>query len=224
MRLIRSLFRRKTEERNFRSDTYWRNRYETGGNSGAGSYGRLAEYKADLINDLVAKRDVQSVIEFGSGDGNQCSLLTIRNYTGVDISPAVVAACCTRFAGRPGWRFLTVADYMAEPAQADMSMSLDVIYHLVEDEVFDRYMENLFRASTRFVLIYSSDTNTPSRATHVRHRQYSDWIAEHAPAFSLVQSYENPYPMTPGSDPRTTSFARFKLFARQHEGRAGDTK
>ena len=217
MRSLRSLFRRKTEDGEFHSGAYWRGRYEAGGNSGAGSYGRLAEYKASFINDLVKTHELQSVIEFGSGDGNQCSLLTIENYTGVDISPAVVAACRKRFAGQENWRFLTDAEYHAHPVQADMSMSLDVIYHLVEDAVFERYMETLFSASTRFVLVYSSDTDTPSKATHVRHRSYSDWIAAHAPAFALVEAFEQPYPMRPGSDPRTTSFASFKLFARRDE-------
>ncbi|WP_137111280.1 class I SAM-dependent methyltransferase [Rhodobacter sp. SY28-1] len=211
---LRSLFRRKKEVSEFHSDAYWRDRYEAGGNSGAGSYGRLAEYKAGFINDLVKTHEVQSVIEFGSGDGNQCSLLTIENYTGVDISPAVVTACRKRFAGRENWQFLTDAEYQVNPAQADMSMSLDVIYHLVEDAIFERYMETLFSASRRFVLVYSSDTDTPSRATHVRHRSYSNWIAAHAPAFALVEAFEQPYPMRPGSDPRTTSFASFKLFAR----------
>lgn len=221
MRLLRYFFRRRKEEGEFCSHVYWRSRYEAGGNSGAGSYGRLAEYKAGFINDLVAQCKPRDVIEFGSGDGNQCSLLTIEKYTGVDISPSVVAACRTRFARHKGWRFLTEAEYQADPIQADLSMSLDVIYHLVEDEVFERYMATLFAASTEFVLIYSSDTEMPSEATHVRHRRYSDWVAAHAPAFALVQVFEHPFPNSPGSDPRTTSFARFKLFSRRIAAQGG---
>ena len=34
------------------SNEYWEQRYKTGGNSGAGSYNRLAEHKADIINLL----------------------------------------------------------------------------------------------------------------------------------------------------------------------------
>lgn len=215
MRLLRSLLRRKTKEGEFRSGDYWNGRYASGGNSGAGSYGRLAEYKARFINELVAQRGIQSVIEFGSGDGNQCSMLNIDHYIGVDISPVVVEACRARFAGRAGWRFLTDAEYRAAPMQADLSMSLDVIYHLVEDEVFHRYMATLFDAAQRFVLVYSSDADMPSRASHVRHRRYSDWIREFARPFELAEAYDHPYPMRPGSDPRTTSFASFKLFSRR---------
>ena len=34
---------------------------------------------------------------------------------------------------------------------------MDVIYHLVEDEIFESHMAALFNHATRFVLIYSSN-------------------------------------------------------------------
>lgn len=214
MRFLRSLFWRNAASVNFRSGSYWVRRYETGGTSGSGSYGRLAEYKAGVINSLAREWAVRSVVEFGSGDGNQCSLLDIDSYLGVDISPAVIAACRARFVDRPGWTFLTLDDWKAAPRVADMAMSLDVIYHLVEDDVFGDYMARLFDAADRFVLIYSSDAEMPSRAHHVRHRRYSDWITAVRPDFALLQSFNHPYPMTERSDPKQTSFAHFKLFGR----------
>ena len=33
------------------SEKYWEKRYIAGGNSGAGSYGKLAEFKAEVLND-----------------------------------------------------------------------------------------------------------------------------------------------------------------------------
>ena len=47
------------------SADYWEARYRDGGNSGAGSYGRLALFKARFLNDFVRSENVQSVIEFG---------------------------------------------------------------------------------------------------------------------------------------------------------------
>ena len=35
------------------SKNYWEERYKTGGNSGAGSYDRLAKFKAQIINDFI---------------------------------------------------------------------------------------------------------------------------------------------------------------------------
>jgi hypothetical protein len=54
---------------------YWEKRYRRNGNSGSGSYGKLAEYKATVINGFVAANNIQQVMEFGCGDGNQLKQL-----------------------------------------------------------------------------------------------------------------------------------------------------
>lgn len=56
------------------STDYWESRYATGGTSGPGSSGKLAEFKAEVLNSFVRRDNVLSVIEFGCGDGNQLSL------------------------------------------------------------------------------------------------------------------------------------------------------
>ena len=55
------------------SEAYWISRYKQGGNSGAGSYNNLAEFKGEIINDFVATHHTKTVIEFGCGDGNPLS-------------------------------------------------------------------------------------------------------------------------------------------------------
>ena len=45
-----------------KTSEYWENRYKKSGNSGAGSYGRLAEFKADVINNFIAENKITSVI------------------------------------------------------------------------------------------------------------------------------------------------------------------
>ena len=37
------------------SNTYWKERYKTGGNSGSGSYNHLSEFKAKILNDFIEK-------------------------------------------------------------------------------------------------------------------------------------------------------------------------
>ena len=137
------------------SASYWRQRYAGGGDSGAGSYGKFAEFKARVLNSLFAEFGLSSVIEFGSGDGNQVRLLKVRDYLGVDISADAVARCRAAFADAPGRRFVLATDYSGE--RADAALSLDVIYHLVEDVAFEQYMRQLFAAAKRCVVIYSSD-------------------------------------------------------------------
>lgn len=47
------------------SGSYWENRYESGRNSGDGSYGALAGFKAEILNKFVDDNAIQTVIEFG---------------------------------------------------------------------------------------------------------------------------------------------------------------
>ena len=207
MKLLNSLLRRK-----FQSGDYWRQRYEKGRTSGPGSYGRLSEYKAQIVNGIVEDRAIRSVIEFGCGDGNQSALFDIPRYVGVDISPLVIERARSTFADRPDWSFEVADKKVRTVGRHDMSMSLDVIYHLVEDDVFDSYMRDLVSASRRYLLIYASDHDETTADVHVRHRKYSDWLARKAPEFKLATNYEQPYPKGADTDPKTTSFAHFKLF------------
>ncbi|WP_425052968.1 class I SAM-dependent methyltransferase [Psychromarinibacter sp. S121] len=210
------LFSKKRKRPFTGSGDYWVQRYGDGRTFGSGSYGRLAEYKAGFINDFVRDNGIGAVIEFGSGDGNQASMFDFADYTGVDLVPQVVEAARARFADRPGWRFLTVAEDVAEAGRYDLAMSLDVIYHLVEDDVFEAYMTRLFAASDRFVLVYASDVDMVDTGNaHVRHRRYSDWVAANAPDFREAGAWDQPYPAAPSQETRATSFAAFKLFERR---------
>ena len=74
----------RTKPRTFAGSViYWEQRYAQGGNSGVGSCGKFAEFKAELLNRFVAQHGVHTVIEFGCGDGNQLSLARISSLHGV---------------------------------------------------------------------------------------------------------------------------------------------
>ena len=95
----------------FDISTYWENRYKAGKTSGGGSYGRLAEFKAAVLNDCVERQDVKTVVEFGCGDGNQLSLARYPVYTGYDVSETAVQLCKAKFANDPSKQFRHVRDY-----------------------------------------------------------------------------------------------------------------
>ena len=80
------------------SSVYWDGRYKSGGTSGRGSSGRLAEFKAEFLNDYVKQRGIASVIEHGCGDGAQLKLAQYPSYTGLDISPRAIELCRRIFA------------------------------------------------------------------------------------------------------------------------------
>jgi hypothetical protein len=200
----------RDEPAKFSSEEYWEDRYRRGGTSGAGSYGRLADFKAEFLNNFVVRHEIASVIEFGCGDGNQLSLAAYPRYRGVDVSAAAAQACMARFAGDATKEFATLSDYGGQ--RAELSLSLDVVFHLVEDDTFDAHMTSVFDAAERFAIVYASNHDEQASARHVRHRRFTDWVEARRPDFALRERVPNRYPFDP-ADPDNTSFADFYVFA-----------
>lgn len=200
------------------SRPYWESRYARGGNSGAGSYQRLAIFKAEILNSFVQTHDIQSIIEFGCGDGNQLSLADYPKYLGVDISSTALKLCVDRFHDDPKKTFGLYDDFSDRNENnkqtAELTLSLDVIYHLVEDDIFEMHMKNLFEFATRFVIVYSSNHGGGATAGHVRHRNFTNWVLENASSWQLETKIDNKYPHDP-DDPDETSFADFYVFERK---------
>jgi SAM-dependent methyltransferase len=210
-RIYWKLLARKNEPKPFPgSAEYWERRYSAGGNSGAGSYALFAEFKAEVLNGFVAKHQVKTVIEFGCGDGNQLALAKYPAYLGFDVSSTAIAQCQALFKSDTHKSFFLMSEYNGE--SADLALSLDVIYHLVEDNVFEHYMRTLFDAATRYVIIYASDSNNNRgyEGTHVRHRKFTSWIQENLSNWELVEQLPNRYPYH--GDYRKGSFADFFIY------------
>jgi hypothetical protein len=182
------------------SAQYWEQRYARGGDSGEGSRGALAESKAKVLNGLVAEHRFESVIEFGCGDGEQLALADYPRYLGLDVSPTTLRRTIARFADDPSRSFaLYDPECFADRAgliAADLALSLDVIYHLVEDRVYDLHLRHVFAAARRQVVLFTSDADDPSVAgtfaPHVRHRPVARDVAERFPEWRLRERIENP--------------------------------
>jgi SAM-dependent methyltransferase len=178
------------------SARYWERNYARGGTSGPGSYGALATGKAAFLNDFVRKHGVRSVIEFGCGDGHQLSLADYPSYIGLDVSRSAVERCKRRFADDPAKSFfLYDGACFADRAglfTADLAISIDVIYHLTEDAVFEAYMTHLFAAGKKFVIVYATNGETRGTAPHVRHRHFTRWVDAHHPDWRLLEVTRGP--------------------------------
>jgi len=198
------------------SKEFWETRYSLGGNSGKGSYGKFAQFKADVLNEFVKEKAILSIIEFGCGDGNQLSLSKYPKYTGLDVSPTAISLCREKFDQDRRKSFFLYSPSCFVDHQnifmADLGLSLDVIYHLVEDDVYHAYMDHLFSASKKFVIIYSSDMDQAggAHARHVRHRKFSARVKEHFQNWKLLEQIKNPYPGK--GDFGQGSFADFFIF------------
>lgn len=196
---------------------YWETRYRDGGDSGSGSYNRLAEFKAGFINRIVKEYSVASVIEFGCGDGNQLLLARYPMYLGFDVSKTAIQKCRRAFAGDGSKSFRLLSEYRGE--KADLSLSLDVVYHLIEDSLYDSYLRTLFDSSLRLVIIYSSNDeslNAKYGGGHVRHRVFTDWVGANRPEWTLREKQHNEYPFNP-EDRDNTSLADFYVFHKSGE-------
>jgi cyclopropane fatty-acyl-phospholipid synthase-like methyltransferase len=178
------------------SAAYWERAYTNGETSGQGSYGTLGTAKAEFLNAFVVEHGVESIIEFGCGDGHQLSLSRYPRYIGLDVSRSAIAHCKQRFAADLTKSFFlydgTCFVDRAGIFVADMALSLDVVYHLVEDTVFEAYMNHLFAAGQRYVVAYATNTEISGTAPHVRHRRFTSWVEDMCPHWRLVEVKRGP--------------------------------
>jgi len=197
------------------SRKYWESRYDSGGTSGDGSYGKLAEFKAEVVNSFIREHGIRSVLELGCGDGNQLTLASYPEYIGLDVSRSAMKLCKERFKhDKTKSFFLYDTDCFVDVHsifRSELTLSLDVIYHLVENRIFELYMKHLFSAAEKFVIIYSSDTDVnPSRVPHIRYRHFSEWVKVNFPEWKLIRRITNKYPFR-GND-KTGSLSDFFIY------------
>ncbi|WGK64057.1 methyltransferase domain-containing protein [Croceiramulus getboli] len=153
------------------------------------------------------------MIELGFGDGNQLEYFNFPSYLGFDVSEVVIENCRQKFKEQSHMRFQHV-DIIADQ-KAELVLSLDVIYHLIEDQVYHKYMNQLFDLSERYVIIYAYDSeDAEHHPPHVKPRKFTQWIQAQRPNFKLIQHIPNRYPYNE-KKPKKTSFADFYIYERE---------
>jgi hypothetical protein len=174
------------------STAYWKSRYANGGNSGLGSFGQVANHKASVVSEILATYDVQSVVDLGCGDGNQLNLLNLNyiNYMGYDVSSSLMAKLQENFKQFENLRFSSdfteVLGFNSTIERPSLVLSLDVIYHLVQDSVYYDYLEKIGILSPDLILIYSSNFDEGTDKYHVRHRKFTRDFPNLFPAYSML--------------------------------------
>lgn len=167
---------------------YWNRRYRKGGTSGAGSQGEEVEAKARHINEFIVKEGITSVVDWGCGDGELLRRLNLEGvtYTGVDLSAETIARVVPRY---PRLNFVRM-DTREGPSisiGAELSLSIDTIFHLPDDVAYRRYLAYLFGSATRYVLIHSPNRDEDKHGHHLRYRRFTQdirfapWSIQDAP-------------------------------------------
>lgn len=168
----------------------WERRYKNGGTSGAGSRGAHRTRKAVYVDALISREWIESVVDWGCGDGEQLAAMKMipRAYVGVDVAKTALRRCRRRF---PDRRFvlwnLEDPESPVWQLRAELALSMDVLFHLVEDADYEKYLRALFTSASRFVCIHSTNVDRPPRA-HMRHRAwlpdalrlYPEWMLREA--------------------------------------------
>lgn len=184
---------------------YWDRRYREGRTSGAGSEGDEGAYKAQYLTDFTHEHGITSVIDWGCGDGQVLELVRFPEgikYVGVDVSLTIVERMKEKFTSP--YTFVTTTDYLnsvdqlRERMQAStphtirghalrwrLALSMDVLFHLPDDQDYHEYLNCLFNSASRFVLIYSTNYDGGRTARHVYRREFTPDIAERFPEWSL---------------------------------------
>ena len=195
-------WKKKQQKRHFKgSEKYWEERYHNQGNSGSGSYDHLAEFKAEFLNDFVKSNNIGSVIEFGCGDGNQLALSEYPKYVGLDVSPTAIRMCEDIFKNDSTKSFFLYNSLAYQDRlgifKAELSLSLDVLFHLVEHDIFTSYLKHLFNASSMYVIIYASDYDQEDEPIyrHEHRRNFTRFVSMQFPDWKLKEVVRNKYPV-----------------------------
>tara|TARA_R110002074_G_scaffold5504_1_gene27194 strand:- start:273 stop:899 length:627 start_codon:yes stop_codon:yes gene_type:complete len=160
--------------RNFDSTSYWENRYSNGGNSGRGSYNEIANYKAKIINNFIEKNNIKNLIDYGVGDGNQLSFLKCENIIGLDVSPTIIDQLKLIYGSDNTKQFYLVNNFNITN-KSTLVISCEVLFHLINIDIWKKYITNLFAYSNKYIIIFAADYDK-DYGNHCKCRKFTDYI------------------------------------------------
>ena len=168
---------------------YWQKRYASGRNSGAGSYGANAEYKSSVINEIVEREGIQSVLEFGCGDGNQLTYYRFPRYVGLDVTQEAVDMCSAKFADDPtkSFQYYTPGEHLTL-GSFDMTMAVEVLMHVTRDDDYFQTLQAILDNSLRWVVLIDPlwPVREYQKGSHEKHRQLLQFL-EDLDDFEIVE-------------------------------------
>jgi SAM-dependent methyltransferase len=202
----------------YSSSKYWEDRYKGGGNSGAGSYNELGQFKAEILNQAIVEYKLNRVVEFGCGDGALLSMLNVNAYIGLDVSATIIKHCISKFKSDKSKSFFIYnGESFADNLQifrSDAAFSIDVIFHLVEYFLFEKYLEDLFSSAIKLVVIYAADLDYAPWTEHELYRKFTLFIENKFPEWKLDKFIKNHFPAKNKED-QEGSLSNFFFYTRK---------
>lgn len=133
----------------YQEKNYWNKRYSSGRTSGGGSEGQEGLWKVEKVIKTARKYKAHSILDFGCGDGQIAyqllSKLTRVEYLGLDISQYIIEKNLERAKGLKKVNFLHQdLSSSFEVEKHDMSICLDVLFHLSSQNKHNKVIANFF--------------------------------------------------------------------------------
>jgi SAM-dependent methyltransferase len=148
--------KKKGVDETFDYKNYWDERYRKGQNSGKGSYGANAEFKAAHIHRVVKEYNCKSIADFGCGDGNQLSMFPNISYTGFDISPTIIEQNKVKFPDK-NFEVMDMKNTSKYNDIADLSICFDCLFHITQTKDWVILIDAVCNAAKNVIVI---TTNT----------------------------------------------------------------
>jgi len=167
---------------------WWDDRYKNGRSSGRGSQGILAQYKADVINDFINKHHIHSVVEFGCGDGVNLKLMKYKNYLGLDVSKTSIKICSSMFQEDSSKSFMLYdPNYFVNKTmkQFDLVVSLDVLYHVLDENEYLKLLNDIFSFSSKYVILYTSLNDKAVKSFDTYHRNVLKYLEKYTKDYDI---------------------------------------
>jgi len=191
----------------FWNGIYADNRYGwwgTTSKSGEGSEGIFAEYKKNLIENIINKYSVRSIIDFGCGDFNWMSRVSgIQRYLGIDIVQNLINEHNRTYKSESrnfiygniaNPRFHT--DFIKENSiNYDMGILFDILGHQLWSEIENTLEFVLNKLDLKYVLATSQNAFNPNYWKEKSSRNESIDLTIHplmiARGFEIIERFDN---------------------------------
>ncbi len=169
----------------FEYKQWWEDWYISGHTSGAGSRGVLAQFKADVINEFLDGHSIHTVIEFGCGDGYNLGLINYENYLGLDVSKEAVRICDEMYIDDESKYFqvyIPKSFGKVTDQPVDLVVCLDVLYHVLDEDEYQKLLDDIFSFSPQFVILYTtlSGEGISGSSPEILHRNVLGYLEKYS--------------------------------------------
>lgn len=158
---------------------YWNNRYEKGGNSGAGTSGDEFALKVKELRKLNSEA-IATIVDVGCGDlrlGKAVmGMFPFAFYWGLDSSDFAIRRAQEEKMNPKRVGFLAI-DNLNFTQRGDLVLCIDVLFHQLEDQVYDAMIEKLKNIYNKYLVLteYSDKVIGQNTDRYIKYRKFDPW-------------------------------------------------